>query len=70
MFNLSAEFQPTGDQPEAIDKLVNDVLKKMNGFAEIGVPDKNDWIVTVFGQSEVYPEVMQAIDYLVILAIE
>ena len=31
LFRLSSEYQPTGDQPQAIDKLVNS-LKEGNRF--------------------------------------
>ncbi len=30
---------------EALNKLQNDILKKTNGSAETGEPDRNDWII-------------------------
>lgn len=49
---------------EAYNKLNNDIIKKTNGCAENGSPDKNDWITTCEGQAEIYPLLMEAIGYL------
>jgi hypothetical protein len=49
---------------EALDKLQNDILQKTNGCAEIGEPDKNDWIITCEAQGQVYPLIMEAIELL------
>ena len=49
---------------EALDKLQNDILQKTNGCAEIGQPAKNDWIITCDAQSQIYPLIMETIDYL------
>jgi len=46
---------------ETLDKLENDILKKTDGCAETGMPDRNDWIITCEAQAEVYPIVVQAI---------
>jgi Leucine-rich repeat (LRR) protein len=47
-----------------LDKLQNDILKKTNGCAETGQPDKNDWILTCEDQQKVYPLVLRAIELL------
>ena len=49
---------------DARDKLQNDILRKTNGCAEMGEPDKNDWITTCPEQGQVYPLVIQAIELL------
>lgn len=49
---------------DAQDKLVNDILKKMDGCATSGYPDKNDWITTCSGQEQVCPLIEMAIDFL------
>ena len=36
-FKLHANFQPTGDQPEAIDKIVNGFLNKDKAQTLLGV---------------------------------
>lgn len=48
----------------ARNKLLNDILKKMDGFALSGYPDKDDWIITKEGQDQVYPLILYTIDYL------
>ena|GEM_PF-1493196 len=48
----------------ALNKLENDVLKKMDGCALTGAPDKNDWIVTREAQAQVYPQVQRAVALL------
>jgi hypothetical protein len=53
-----------GFYDEALDKLQNDILQKTNGCAEIGEPDKNDWIITCEAQGQVYPLIMEAIELL------
>jgi hypothetical protein len=53
-----------GEIAEALEKLVSDVLKKVNGCAEEGEPDKNDWITACTAQLPVYEEVMEAIALL------
>jgi predicted lipoprotein with Yx(FWY)xxD motif len=49
---------------EAVDKLINDLAKKTNGCAEIGEPDRNDWLTTCEAQDQVYPLTMSAIAFL------
>jgi hypothetical protein len=47
---------------EALDKLENDILVKMNGCTETGEPDRNDWITSCEEQSELYPLIVDAIE--------
>jgi hypothetical protein len=49
---------------DAQDKLIHDILKKMDGCATNGSPDKNDWITTFDGQIAIYPLIVEAIVYL------
>jgi hypothetical protein len=53
-----------GNVQEALDKLIHDVLAKTDGCAVTGSPDKNDWIEDCDAQAEVYPLIMEAIEYL------
>jgi len=47
---------------DAVKKLEHDVLKKIDGCALSGKPDKNDWITTCAAQGTVYPYILVAID--------
>ncbi len=49
---------------DAIDKLENDILKKTDGCATVGAPDKNDWIEDCAAQAQVYPLIIEAIRLL------
>jgi len=49
---------------DALDKLQNDILKKTDGCATSGAPDKNDWITNCADQSQIYPLILQAIRLL------
>jgi hypothetical protein len=49
---------------EALNKLSHDILPKMNGCAESGQCDSNDWIVTCDSQARVYPLIQDAISLL------
>jgi hypothetical protein len=60
--NAAQEMIADGLYEEALDKLENDILTKMNGCAETGEPDKNDWIITCEGQSQLYPLIIEAIE--------
>ncbi len=51
-------------QTEALDKLENNILRKTNGCAETGEPDKNDWIITCEEQGELYPLVIETIEHV------
>jgi hypothetical protein len=49
---------------EALDKLENDLLAKLNGCAEGGAPDRNDWITDCRAQGQVYPLIIEAMGLL------
>lgn len=49
---------------DAIDKLENDILKKTDGCATVGAPDKNDWIKDCATQAQVYALIIEAIRLL------
>lgn len=53
-----------GRYEEAIDKLENDILKKVDGCAQEDVPDRNDWIRNCDAQSQVYYLIEDAINNL------
>jgi hypothetical protein len=46
------------------DSLLGGILKKVDGCAKNGGPDKNDWIITCEAQIQVYPNIQSAIDEL------
>jgi hypothetical protein len=48
----------------ALNKLENDILAKTDGCAETGEPDKNDWITSCEEQTEVYPLIIETIEYV------
>lgn len=48
----------------AIKKLKNDILKKTNGCATSGAPDRNDWIKDCEAQEEIYNLIMETIEML------
>ncbi len=50
---------------DALHKLENDILAKMNGCALLGEPDKNDWIKTCQAQSQIYPLIIETIENVV-----
>ncbi|MBC2713948.1 MAG: hypothetical protein HF978_01415 [Desulfobacteraceae bacterium] len=62
--NAALEAIDQGFYLEALDKLENDIHKKINGCAETGAPDKNDWINDCETQDEIYPFIMDAINLL------
>jgi len=64
--NAALELIDQGYYIDALDKLQNDILNKTNGCAEseARAPDKNDWIKTCEEQEELYPFIVQAIQYL------
>lgn len=49
---------------EARDKMADDILAKMDGFAKLGANDSNDWIITAEGQAQVYPLAARALQLL------
>ena len=62
--NAVLKMLDEGLYEEALDKLQDDILAKMNGCAETGRPDKNDWIITCEEQSRLYPFVIETIEYV------
>ena len=62
--NAALKKVEKGDYDKAIKKLEKDVLAKMDGCAETGAPDKNDWLITAEAQEAVYPSVALAIELL------
>lgn len=48
----------------AYNQLKNAILKKTDGCAESGAPDKNDWIKDCESQELVYPVLIEALDLL------
>jgi len=53
-----------GNYHPALKKLYNDILKKTDGCENEGAPDKNDWLITCEAQNQIYPLIMETIDYL------
>jgi hypothetical protein len=53
-----------GHYAQAVNMLENDVLKKVDGCAAKGAPDKDDWIVDCTYQEIVYQRVSRAIEAL------
>jgi hypothetical protein len=62
--NAVLELIKQGFYQEALDKLVHDILIKTDGCANIGVPDRNDWIRDCEAQNLVYPLIIKAIELL------
>ncbi|UCG59535.1 MAG: hypothetical protein JSU70_08470 [Phycisphaerales bacterium] len=58
------QYSEEGLYQDAIIKLQNDIVKKCDGCAESGEPDKNDWIVTFEQQEQVCPLVSRAVELL------
>ena len=53
-----------GNFTNAISKLENDILTKTDGCAETGEPDKSDWIITCEEQNDIYPLIIETIEYI------
>jgi hypothetical protein len=49
---------------DALMKLQNDLLRKMDGCVLTGKPDRNDWIITCEAQQKLYPLIWEAIQLL------
>jgi hypothetical protein len=47
-----------------VDKLIDDIGAKMDGFLQDGAPDKNDWILDIDAQSAIYSLIEAAADFL------
>ncbi len=62
--NAALELIEQGLYQEALDKLEHDILPKTDGCANIGVPDRNDWIKDCNAQNQVYPLIIEAIELL------
>ena len=58
------EMIDAGLYEDALKKLENDILKKTDGCIKTGQPDKNDWIKTCEAQQQIYPFVIETIDYV------
>ena len=58
------ECEEDGEYEDAAKKLEHDILKKMDGCAVTGNPDKNDWIKDCGAQAVVYPLVLEVIGLL------
>lgn len=52
---------------QALNKLQHDILQKTNGCAETSSPDKNDWITDCDAQNQLYPLIIEAIEFLEML---
>jgi hypothetical protein len=53
-----------GEYQDALKKLENDILRKIDGCALTGSPDKNDWIKDCDSQAAIYPLVVDVIELL------
>lgn len=62
--NAAISDLDAGRYPDALDKLQNDILAKTDGCAVDGAPDKNDWLKDCSSQAQVYPILVDAINYL------
>ena len=61
--NTAIEYIDQGFYAEG-KKALEGIIKKMDGCAKNGKPDKNDWITTCVAQDQVYPQILSAIDAL------
>ncbi|HSR09956.1 MAG TPA: hypothetical protein VLS90_00825, partial [Thermodesulfobacteriota bacterium] len=60
---LAVNNAVNNDYSIAIAEL-NDILKKINGCADKGAPEPNDWIIDCAAQGTVYPHIVSAINQL------
>ena len=58
------EMVDEGNYNDALKKLQKDILKKTDGCALSGSPDKNDWIKTCDEQTRLYNLIVEAIELL------
>ena len=63
-FNAVINKLENAEYHDALKKLENDILRKMDGCALTGDVDKNDWIIDCDAQGAVYPLVVDLIDLL------
>ena len=59
--NAALQLIDQGLYAEARDKLQDDILRKTDGCATIGTPDKNDWIIDCAAQAQLYALISEAI---------
>ena len=62
--NATITLLSQGMYQDALKKLENDILPKMDGCAKGDAPDNNDWINTCGAQAQVYPLILNAINAL------
>ncbi len=62
--NAAFSMIDSGQYAEAIDELQNDVLRKTDGCATGGMPDNNDWLNACTEQDQVYPVIIEVINFL------
>jgi hypothetical protein len=62
--NAALEEIERGSYQNALDKLENDILGKMNGCYQTGIPDKNDWLTDCSSQEQIYSLIIEAMDLL------
>jgi hypothetical protein len=62
--NAVIDMVDQGLYEESYDKLQNDILKRTNGCADTGAPDKNDWIEDCEEQATVYPLIIETLALL------
>jgi hypothetical protein len=61
---IATDMIDNGLYTDAMNKLQNDILQKTNGCAEMGQPDKNDWIINCEQQAVVYPLIIETIEHV------
>jgi len=49
---------------EVIVMLESDILERMDGFANTGEPDEDDWVTSIEGQALLYPLLTETIELL------
>jgi len=62
--NAVQQMIDDGLYADALNKLRNDILAKMDGCADTGEPDQNDWIKTCEAQSRIRPFILETIEYV------
>ena len=62
--NAVLEGVDQGLYDDALDKLEYDILQKINGCVDIGVPGQKEWITNCPAQGQVYPIIVETIDLL------
>ena len=54
-------YLKNGYSDDMLDKLTGDISVKMDGCASGGAPDTDDWIINCEAQTDVYPNILDAI---------